>query len=62
MGAHVYRPGQPVQRLVNLAPAQLEDIARILGIADPSQVHGIHLSVTRQAPPSPPPPTPPRRP
>ena len=56
MSAHVYRPGQSVHRLTNLTPAQLEDIARILGIADPSQVEGIHLSINRQAPPSPPPP------
>jgi hypothetical protein len=62
MGAHLYRQGQPVQRLTNLTPAQLEDIARILGITDPSQVQGIHLSITRQAPPSPPPPPPPRTP
>ncbi len=62
MGAHIYRQGQPVQRFTNLTPAQLEDIAKILGITDPSQVHGIHLSITRQAPPSPPPPPPPSRP
>jgi hypothetical protein len=58
MGADLYRQGQPVQRLTNLTPAQLEDIARILGIADPSQVQAIYLSITRQAPPSPPPPSP----
>jgi hypothetical protein len=58
MGGFVYTPGQPVQRLTNLTPAQLEDIARILGITDPSQVEGIHVSITRQAPPSPPPRTP----
>jgi len=56
MGAHVYSQGQPTQRLTNLTTAQLEEIARILGITDPSQVQGIHVSITRQAPPSPPPP------
>jgi hypothetical protein len=56
MCAFIYGPGQPVQRLTNLTPAQLEDIARILGIADPTQVEGIHLFITRQTPPSPPPP------
>jgi hypothetical protein len=60
MTGFVYRQGQPVQRLTNLTPRQLEEIARILGITDPSQVQSIHVSVTRQAPPSPPPPpTPP---
>jgi hypothetical protein len=58
MGAHVYSQGQPTQRLTNLTTAQLEEIARILGITDPSQVQGIHVSITRQAPPSPPPRTP----
>ena len=58
MGADLYRQGQPVQRLTNLTTAQLEEIARILGITDPSQVQGIHVSITRQAPPSPPPRTP----
>ena len=58
MGAHVYSRGQPTQRLTNLTTAQLEEIARILGITDPSQVQGIHVSITRQAPASPPPRTP----
>jgi hypothetical protein len=63
MGAHIYRRGQPVQRLTNLTPAQLEEIARILGISDPTQVDGIHLSITRQGPSAPPsPPPPPRTP
>lgn len=56
MGGFVYRQGQ-VQR-VTITRAQLEQIARLLGITAPEQVQGISLSVTQPPGSSTPPPPP----
>jgi hypothetical protein len=62
MGGYVYKGGQ-VQR-VTITAAQLEQVARLLGITAPEQVQGISLSITQQptAPGAPQPPQPARTP
>ena len=48
MGGYVYKAGQ-VQRLT-ITRAQLEQVARLLGITAPEQVQGISLSITQPTP------------
>ena len=62
MGGYAYKGGQ-VERLT-ITPAQLEQVARLLGITAPEQVQGISLSITQPSPASgaPQPPQPARTP
>jgi hypothetical protein len=55
MGGYAYKAGQ-VER-VTITRQQLEQIARVLGIAAPEQVQGISVSITGQPPRPPSPPT-----